>query len=47
MSSSSTSSSSSSSQASRHPSSAKYGDLRLLTQLSSSPTNSNSSTPFP
>jgi len=37
----------SSSQTSDHSSSAKHGDLRLLTQISSSPMSSNPSTPFP
>jgi serine/threonine protein kinase len=47
MSSSSSSSSSSASQPSHHTSSAKHADLRLLSQISSSPINSNSSTPIP
>lgn len=41
------SSSSSSSQTSHHTSSTKHGDLHLLTQISSSPRNSNPSTPLP
>ncbi|CAF0903406.1 unnamed protein product [Rotaria sp. Silwood1] len=44
---SSSSSTTSSSQASHHSSSAKHDDLPLLTQISSSPRNSNPSTPFP
>jgi serine/threonine protein kinase len=40
-------SSSASSQTSHHTSSAKQDDLRLLTQISSSPRNSNQSTPLP
>jgi serine/threonine protein kinase len=36
-----------SSQTSHHTSSAKHDDLRLLTQISSSPRNSNPSTPLP
>ncbi len=39
--------SSMSSQTSHHTSSAKHDDLRLLTQISSSPRNSNPSTPLP